>query len=427
MELTFLDLCCFFLIYAFLGWAVEVLVILLRDRQLRNRGFFNLPFCLSYGLTMVFLIILFSYMQGMIVRFITAVVVSAVVTFLSGSLSRHISGHTLWKYQENNLFMGERWPALLGLVQGFVFLTVYMLLHPLLYLLIAALPWLLKLIVCAVIAALLLVDLIFILLAMRKCRTQEEVDAAMARLKARKSGYAATVSSLVWRRLTKAYPNLVHEPREKPAGFARGICFDKLVWVFFVTALLGDIIETFFVRFSSGVWMSRSSLVYGPFSVVWGFGAVILTVVLQKLAEREDRYVFLAGCLIGGIYEYTCSVATEVLFGTTFWDYSDMPLNFGGRTNLLYCLFWGILAVIWLKKLFPFIGRQVERIPPMVGKILTWIILIAFILDGILSAAVLLRYMDRMSDPTVQNFVTRFLDSVYPDSLVERIWPDMHF
>ena len=71
--------------------------------------------------------------------------------------------------------------------------------------------------------------------------------------------------------------------------------------------------------------MSRSSVIYGTFSIVWGFGAVILTVVLQRLAGKEDRYIFLAGSVLGGVYEYLCSVFTEIFLGTTFWDYSDMP------------------------------------------------------------------------------------------------------
>ena len=137
--------------------------------------------------------------------------------------------------------------------------------------------------------------------------------------------------------------------------------------------------------------MSRSSLIYGTFSVVWGLGAVVLTVVLRRLAGKEDRYVFLAGCLIGGVYEYLCSVFTEVFLGTTFWDYSNMPFNFGGRTNLLYCVFWGLLAVVWMKGLYPRISRLVEKIPVKAGRILTWLIVAFFVLDGLVSAAAMLR------------------------------------
>ena len=70
---------------------------------------------------------------------------------------------------------------------------------------------------------------------------------------------------------------------------------------FMICAFLGDLIETLFCRVTGGVWMSRSSVIYGTFSIVWGFGAVILTVVLQRLAGKEDRYIFLAGSVLGGV------------------------------------------------------------------------------------------------------------------------------
>ena len=111
--------------------------------------------------------------------------------------------------------------------------------------------------------------------------------------------------------------------------------------------------------------MSRSSVIYGTFSIVWGFGAGILTVVLQRLAGKEDRYIFLAGSVLGGVYEYLCSVFTEIFLGTTFWDYSDMPFNIGGRTNLLYCIFWGLLSVVWVKICYPTISGWIEKLPPL--------------------------------------------------------------
>ncbi len=96
--------------------------------------------------------------------------------------------------------------------------------------------------------------------------------------------------------------------------FAQGICFDKLIWMFMICALLGDLIETLYCKLTIDVWMSRSSVIYGPFSIVWGVGAVLLTIVLQKVVQKDDRYVFLAGFFLGGAYEYLCSVFTEVFF-----------------------------------------------------------------------------------------------------------------
>ena len=32
---------------------------------------------------------------------------------------------------------------------------------------------------------------------------------------------------------------------------------------------------------------------------------------------------------------------------------SHMPFNINGRINLLFCFFWGVLAIVWLKLLYP--------------------------------------------------------------------------
>ena len=80
---------------------------------------------------------------------------------------------------------------------------------------------------------------------------------------------------------------------------------------------------------------------YGPFSTSWGLGCALLTLFLYRYRNRSDRHIFLAGTLLGGAYEYVCSVFTELVFGTVFWDYSGFAFNLGGRINLLYCFFWG--------------------------------------------------------------------------------------
>ena len=171
--------------------------------------------------------------------------------------------------------------------------------------------------------------------------------------------------------------------------------------------------------------MSRSSLVYGPFSIVWGFGAVLLTVVLQRFAGKPDRVVFLAGFVIGGAYEYLCSVFTELVFGTVFWDYSYMPLNIGGRTNVLFCIFWGILSVVWVRLLYPPMDRTIEKLPPLLGKIATWVIVAAMLSNCLLTGGAMLRYNTRQTDPTADNVIEQLLDERFDDEWVENRWPNM--
>jgi len=131
-----------------------------------------------------------------------------------------------------------------------------------------------------------------------------------------------------------------------------------------------------------------------------------------------------AGTLLGGLYEYLCSVFTELVFGTIFWDYSHLPFNLGGRINLLFCFFWGIAAVVWLKYIYPPLSRLIERIPIRWGRVGTWVLLVFMVCNMSLSALALARYSQRQTQPDApQNAVTAFLDARFPDARMERIYP----
>lgn len=90
-----------------------------------------------------------------------------------------------------------------------------------------------------------------------------------------------------------------------------------------------------------GNFQVRVGLVYGPFIPVYGGGACFLTVVLYKLYKLNDTLIYVISAVVGASFEYFCSWFQETVFGTVSWDYSDTPLNFNGRTNLMYALIWG--------------------------------------------------------------------------------------
>ena len=171
--------------------------------------------------------------------------------------------------------------------------------------------------------------------------------------------------------------------------------------------------------------MSRSSVVYGPFSIVWGLGCLLLTAILYQYRTRSDSYIFVFGTILGGAYEYICSVFTEIVFGTVFWDYSHIPFNLGGRINLLYCFFWGIAAVVWLKILYPLFSGWIEKIPKKIGVTLTWVMIVFMIFDMIMSGLAMARYSIRQTEGVkASTGLEYFLDEHFPDERMERIYPN---
>lgn len=432
MEYTYTQLIAYLLFYGFLGWGIEVVIAAAKQRQFCNRGFFDLPICPQYGVMVDILIIVLPTLSGNIfLQYLVTLVVVSVVDFLSGELFLRIWRRKPGRHEKSSIFAGEFKGSLLAMMKAAAVLTVVLLLHPFVFTLGCLIPAVAQRIVCGIILVILAADFASVFYAVRKSKTNEELLAAEKKQENEQTAVqgrlGAKIYHIVWNRLNRAYPDMeqTEDPDDGRYVFARGICLDKLFWVFIICAFLGDLIETLFCRVTGGVWMSRSSVIYGAFSIVWGIGAVLLTVVLQRLAGKEDRHVFLAGAVLGGVYEYMCSVFTEVFFGTTFWDYSWMPFNIGGRTNLLYCIFWGLLSVVWVKICYPVISGWIEKMPPLKAKVATWAVIVIMICDALLSAAVMVRYVDRNAGKEAGNVIEAFLDTHYSDELVEKVWPNM--
>ena len=170
--------------------------------------------------------------------------------------------------------------------------------------------------------------------------------------------------------------------------------------------------------------MSRSSVVWGPFSIVWGLALVLATMLLYNYRSRPDSFIFIFGTVLGGAYEYVCSVFTELAFGQVFWDYSKLPFNLGGRINLLYCFFWGIAAVAWLKLAYPWLSKHIEKIPMKAGRILTFIMLAFMLINICVSVMALTRYSDRQQGNPPGAGWEKSMDVHFDDERMKKIYPN---
>lgn len=211
----------------------------------------------------------------------------------------------------------------------------------------------------------------------------------------------------------------------KNKSFASGLNFYKLFWVFFIGCIVGVIIETLWCLLTRFHYESRTGLIYGSFNLVYGFGALLMTVGLYWLREKRDLWIIIGGFIIGTGFEYICSLTQEAMFGTVSWEYSNFPLNIDGRVNMLYSLFWGLLALIWVKHLFPLLTKYIEKIPNSFGKVLTWILLVFMIFNTFMSACVVGRMSARYKNIPSSNSFEEHIDEKYPDERVKKIYPNM--
>lgn len=210
-------------------------------------------------------------------------------------------------------------------------------------------------------------------------------------------------------------------------SFANGLNFYKLFWIFFIGSFIGVVTETIWCLIRLRKYESRKGLIYGPFNLVYGFGSIVMTVLLSFIQDSRDLYVFLGGSLIGGIFEYVCSLFQEKFLGSVSWDYKKLPFNLNGRVNLLYCFFWGLMSLVWIKDAYPFISSVVEMIPNAIGIPLTWILLVFMVLDAFVSAMAVFRMNERNKGIKRTSIFWYFFDIIYPDDRLKKIYPNMKF
>ena len=447
MDYTAYQLLWFFFIYSLAGWVIGTACAAVREKRFVDVGFLYGPICPAYGFGAIgFALFLSELKNQLFFLFLGGVILSAAVSFFTGFVLERIFHRKWWDYSRKRLQFEGYVSLPYSAIWGIAAVLCIWFFNPLISRLVSLIPKGAGEIFLIALYSIIAIDffgsaigILSLHLRLKKNRFSlvEEVSENLQRTADR---LGARLAAWVQKRVSRAYPHLAARElikaqaearrqaelaREKAGVFASGCCFYKLFWLFLLGAFLGDITETIFCLATTGVLMSRSSLVYGPFSIVWGLGCALLTAVLYKYKDRSDHFIFFTGTVLGGAYEYMCSVVTELVFGTVFWDYSKIPFNLGGRINLLYCFFWGIAAVVWLKLLYPFFSKWIEQIPKKWGPPVTWMFIAFMAFNIVISSLALARYTERhtLSSPS-STPVGQFLDDHFDDERMERIYPN---
>lgn len=423
------ELLWLFFMYSFFGWALETAAASGKKKQFVNRGFFSGPVCFIYGFAAVWMAVSFEELKSRpVYLFIGCTVLATACEWFFGKLLEHMHKRRWWDYSNRKwnyngyicLGYSLLW-GVLGMLAMYlgneVLLVVYGLLP---HRLMKAVLWIL----CIGTA----VDGTAVWMALhhlKKQKTDERVF--QEKLKSATGRLAAWITKQVERRVNHAYPEMEQSDAEavQASGkFAEGCGFYKLFWLLVIGALLGDFTETIFCRVTAGVWMSRSSLVWGPFSMVWGIALCLATALLHRDRNKPDSHIFLIGTFLGGAYEYVCSVFTEKLFGVVFWDYSEIPFNLGGRINLLYCFFWGIAAVVWIKIVYPKVSDLIEGIPGKIGVLITWVVVVFMSINIGVSVLALARNDLRSQGLEPQMRWEEVMDRYFDEERMQEIYPN---
>ncbi len=232
------------------------------------------------------------------------------------------------------------------------------------------------------------------------------------------------------RKVTKKVVTGAVRTRTSQKVFAAGLSFRKLFFIFLVCSVLGSLYEEILYMILIYrdqhilVWSLRRGVIYGPFNVIYGFGAALMCWALLR-KPYKDWQVFGLAAVIGGVVEYMLSLLQEVFTGTTSWDYSDLPLNLNGRTTLLFMVVWGFMGLVLVKVVYPFLSRLIEKIPMHTGEIIFRVLLVFMIFDMLVSWTAILRQNLRHQGVPPLTPVGELYDKVYNDDYLRKYFPNM--
>ncbi len=201
--------------------------------------------------------------------------------------------------------------------------------------------------------------------------------------------------------------------------------FFNIFWTFVVCSVLGLLIELVFHLITVGGYQDRAGLLFGPFSPIYGFGAVLMTLALNGIRDKNPVLIFLLSAVIGGAFEYFVSWFMQYAFGITAWDYTGSFLSIDGRTNGFFMACWGLLGVAWVKLLMPAIFKLIYLIPWNWRYGVTVVATALMVVDGAMTLQALNCWYERESGQPVETGLQQFYADHFGNEYMENRFQTM--
>lgn len=134
--------------------------------------------------------------------------------------------------------------------------------------------------------------------------------------------------------------------------------------IFLFYSFLGWVCETVFCSLAARKFINRGFL-SGPFCPIYGFGALLVILLFSGL-QNHVLLLFVCSMVGASALEYLTSFLLEKLFRLRLWDYSNRKWNLHGRVCLRNSLLFGVMAVLMVTVIHPYVSRWMAALPETV-------------------------------------------------------------
>ena len=153
---------------------------------------------------------------------------------------------------------------------------------------------------------------------------------------------------------------------------------------FFIYSFLGYILELIVSKMNGK--KIGSGMLYGPWTPIYGLGAVLVLVISKFIFNLFDFNKFLEIIIVSitmmivlTFLEWIGGILIEKIFHVVFWDYRKFKFNIGKYVALEVSLIWAIGSLLIIYIIQPIINKFIYLIP----NYITYILIVLFIIDMI--------------------------------------------
>lgn len=200
--------------------------------------------------------------------------------------------------------------------------------------------------------------------------------------------------------------------------------------LYFIYSIIGWFLEVGLAFYEHKKFVNRGFLI-GPYCPIYGVGCLLLTILLSKYIN-EPGVIFAFSIFICATLEYLTSYLMEKIFKLRWWDYSNMKFNINGRICLETLIPFGIIGVLVVKYISPFLINTVNSINFNVLIIINIIILSILITDILISFNVVFnlknvtRNLNKDSTEEIKKAIYKFIhNNIFMYNRIVKAFPNM--
>ncbi len=194
----------------------------------------------------------------------------------------------------------------------------------------------------------------------------------------------------------------------------------QAVIIFFLGSMAGLLIEEVWMLVSAGLTESRVGLVWGPFSPLYGFGALLLTWLSFHLRRRGAAgwQVFLVSALVGGVLEQLAGWTMSTVFDAESWTYLHLPDHITQWVAWRFLAMWGLLGLVWCRAVMPRLLYQIGMPTTRRQAVFVTLVAVYLVADVAMTLVCFNRKVARDAGVPPANAFEEWVDTNYSDEFI---------